>query len=125
MNMSTVVHVVMVAFISVTFLENLIRVIRESSTVKKEGKTPLLWQNITTVATMTGSQLLMTWVIVMLFSLTPLIDSYLLAGLMFVIMYYMSNIVAYISGYGLWTVFTKIEQRKMKAENPHPFTEGQ
>ena len=124
MNTTTLVYVLMVAYIAVTFIGNLIQALREDARLTKEGKTPLRWQNLTTLGVMTLSQLLITWIVVMVTSAFTTIDSYLSAGFLFVVMYYFANITAYLSGYGLVTLIAKTEHRKMQKENPNSFTEG-
>lgn len=125
MNSSIIVLVVLYAFIFVSTLENVVRVLGEGAKVSASGKTPLTVKNLITVGAIALAQVLTAWLVVLTYSSVFSVDGVWSVAILFIVAYYLANILAFLTGWGLWSLFTYTERKKIIKEEPNPFTEGQ
>lgn len=108
--------VTLYSVVIVTFVANMIQLVKETKRLREEGKTPLVGRNITTVVVAAWGEVLTVVILIYLTSLFTTEPNFIVAALVFILAYLLRNVAAYFMGWAVWAIFVKIERKKMKDE---------
>jgi hypothetical protein len=91
---------------------NLIRLSSESKKLKAAGKTPLTVRNTIVVFVAAIVETVLVFLITLAFAKVKIPASYLDVFLMFIATYLWKNVGAYLTAWGMWSAFVKVDQKK-------------
>ena len=116
MNPYIMLEVILAGVIMVTLIMNLVQVFKETKKLKEEGKTPLTVRNFAVVTVAAIAEALVVYLLTLLFAAMDVKTTYAGIFAMFVMMYLLRNVGAYLSAWGLWALFLQIDKRKAVKE---------
>lgn len=111
-----VLSVTLYVIVFITLLTNISQVLRETKVLKQQGRTPLVGKNFTTVGIAALAEAFMIWAVTGLAAITIGADNLFKVVIVFLATYLMRNVGAYLAAWGTWTLFVKLEKRKMIKE---------
>ena len=116
MELMTLLAITMYCVVAATLAINLLQVARETKLLKQKGQTPLTARNITTVVLAAVAEAMTVFLLVLLYTaLNTPFNTWTAPG-MFLSMYVMRQPAAYLVAWGLWSVFVRVDARKMKKD---------
>lgn len=116
MTVYEVLKIVMTGVILITLMVNLIQVYKESKQLKAEGKTPLTIRNLNVIMCAAIAEFLVAYLLLALFNKLHAFTTSLNVFLIFIVVYLLRNAGAYLTAWGLWSIFVKIDQKKLRKE---------
>lgn len=111
MSVYTVIALAALGVIIYDFLTNLVRLYGESKKLKAAGKTPLTGRNTVVVLLAFAIEIVVVFLVTLLFAKMKISASYLHVFLMFIATYLIKNIGAYMTAWGMWATFVKVDQK--------------
>lgn len=103
------------SIIGISLITNTIRVFLESKALKKQGKTPLTGKSLTTVFVAAVAESVAVVLFTFLIS-AHFEPSTLSVIIVFTAIYIIKDGFAYLSAWGLWSLFVSIDKKKMEKE---------
>jgi hypothetical protein len=116
MNVYEILSTVLYGVVVVTFITNILQLLKESKQLKEAGKTPLMGRNLTVITLAALGEVVVIFLIMLLFASLSLPVNVGLVFAIFILAYLLRNVGAYLVAWGLWSLFVKIDQRKLKKE---------
>ncbi|AMQ66654.1 hypothetical protein BH753_gp172 [Bacillus phage Shbh1] len=116
MSTLAVLALTLYSVVGITLVLNMVQLIKEVKNIKKQGKTPLVKQNILTVIVAALGEVLAVYLCLLV---TETILATFTTGTViavFAITYFVRSVFAYLSAWGLWSIFLKWEKHKKKNE---------
>lgn len=112
-----VLEVLMLGIVCCTLVTNTLTAIKEGAELKRQGKTPLTGRNLTTVIVAAVAEYIFVLFIGFLVAAIITEPLGMVLGLVtFLAMYVGRNGAAYLSAWGLWSLFVRLDKRKMEKQ---------
>ncbi|AIW03534.1 hypothetical protein CPT_Moonbeam136 [Bacillus phage Moonbeam] len=103
--------------VGITLLVNLFNLFKEARKLKQSGKTPLIGKNIATTFVAAVGEALVVWGIYTLYGSYGLAHAGYTASLVvFTVAFILRNVGAYALALTLWSIFVRIDKKKMVEE---------
>jgi hypothetical protein len=100
----------------VTFFTNLFQLRKETKQLKAAGKTPLHGRNLSVIVTAAVAEVLVCWLLVNLYISVDLKQTGIVVFIEFILAYLLRNVGAYLVAWGLWSIFIRIDKKKLLKE---------
>lgn len=112
MSVYTVLALAIGGVVAYDFITNLIRLFSESKKLRAAGKTPLTGRNLLVVILAAIIEMVITCLITILFAWLKVPATYLNVFLMFIGTYLLRNVGSYLTAWGAWAAFVKVDSKK-------------
>jgi hypothetical protein len=114
MNTFSTLFAALLAVVMVTLVTNLVQLYKETKQLKAAGKTPLHGRNSVVIMTAALAEVLVIYLTLRFCSfIQP--EEMSMAGVftVFVLTYLLRNVGAYLAAWGLWSIFIRIDKKKL------------
>lgn len=113
MSVYTVLVAVLYATVVITLVSNLFQLFVETKQLKAAGKTPLVSRNLTTVILAAVAEAVVISLVIWLYKLLQLDTTVFYVVIMYILAYTLRNVGAYLAAWGLWSIFIRIDKKKL------------
>ena len=116
MNELQIVSLILYCIILVSLFANLGQLYVESKKLRAQGKTPLVFKNVVTILVATLGEVVAVALSMYIISSIGVKPTAIYIAIIFILVYNLKNIAAYLSAWGTWSLFVSVERNKMKKE---------
>jgi polyferredoxin len=116
MNVLTVIATTLYTVVGFTYATNLFQLSVESKKLKADGKTPLTKRNFVTISLAAIAEVVFVLLSMLVISLINVPHNIAFVVIVFLALFAGRNVAAYLAAWGAWSIFVKIDTKKMKKQ---------